>query len=179
MDGCFWSIQWFSCDGLRACFSVAMPAAYYDDNGNHVKLCTKCKKVQPVEEYYKHAPGATHDGLQPRCRHCTLAKYREQNARRAKKRKQKSHKLTNSQVAWIKEQKGKLSIRETAKEFSSKFFAIKINPSTVQRIFAGKIHTDAGEDNTISIYDLLEGASEYTGSVEEYLESNNDKKVKF
>jgi hypothetical protein len=156
-----------------------MPAAYYDENGNRVKQCTKCKKVQPVEEYYKHKEGVTADGLQPRCRHCTLAKYRDQNQRRAKKRKQKTHKLTNKQVAWIKEQKGKLSIRETAKEFSNKFFAIKINPSTVQRIFAGKIHTDAGEDNTISIYDLLAGASDLTGSVEEYVESLDPKKVKF
>jgi hypothetical protein len=156
-----------------------MPAAYYDENGNRVKQCTKCKKVQPVEEYYKHKEGVTADGLQPRCRSCTLAKYRDQNQRRAKKRKQKTHKLTNKQVAWIKEQKGKLSIRETAKEFSNKFFAIKINPSTVQRIFAGKIHTDAGEDNTISIYDLLAGASDLTGSVEEYVESLDPKKVKF
>ncbi len=156
-----------------------MPAAYYDENGNRVKQCTKCKKVQPVEEYYKHKEGVTADGLQPRCRHCTLAKYRDQNQRRAKKRKQKTHKLTNKQVAWIKEQKGKFSIRETAKEFSNKFFAIKINPSTVQRIFAGKIHTDAGEDNTISIYDLLAGASDLTGSVEEYVESLDPKKVKF
>ena len=90
-----------------------------------------------------------------------------------------NHKLTNKQVAWIKEQKGKFSIRETAKEFSNKFFAIKINPSTVQRIFAGKIHTDAGEDNTISIYDLLAGASDLTGSVEDYVESLDPKKVKF
>jgi len=156
-----------------------MPAAYYDENGNRVKQCTKCKKVQPVEEYYKHKEGVTADGLQPRCRHCTLAKYRDQNQRRAKKRKQKTHKLTNKQVAWIKEQKGKFSIRETAKEFSNKFFAIKINPSTVQRIFAGKIHTDAGEDNTISIYDLLAGASDLTGSVEDYVESLDPKKVKF
>lgn len=156
-----------------------MPASYLNENGDYVKECTKCKKVQPVSEYYKHKEGVTADGLQPRCRHCTLAKYREQNQRRAKKRKQKTHKLTNKQVAWIKEQKGKFSIRETAKEFSNKFFAIKINPSTVQRIFAGKIHTDAGEDNTISIYDLLAGASDLTGSVEDYVESLDPKKVKF
>ena len=155
-----------------------MPAAYYDDDGNRVKQCTKCKKVLPVEEYYKHAEGVTADGLQPRCRHCTLAKYREQNRRRAKKRKQKSHKLNKLHVDWIKEQKGKLSIRETAKQFSKKFFAYKINPSTVQRIFAGKIHVDAGEQDTISIYDLLAGASDLTGSVEDYVESLDPKKVK-
>tara|TARA_R100001015_G_C4605652_1_gene160698 strand:- start:350 stop:820 length:471 start_codon:yes stop_codon:yes gene_type:complete len=155
-----------------------MPAAYYDDDGNRVKQCTKCKKVLPVEEYYKHAEGVTADGLQPRCRHCTLAKYREQNRRRAKKRKQKSHKLNKLHVDWIKEQKGKLSIRETARQFSKKFFAYKINPSTVQRIFAGKIHVDAGEQDTISIYDLLAGASDLTGSVEDYVESLDPKKVK-
>ena len=155
-----------------------MPAAYYDDDGNRVKQCTKCKKVLPVEEYYKHSEGVTADGLQPRCRHCTLAKYREQNRRRAKKRKQKSHKLNKLHVDWIKEQKGKLSIRETAKQFSKKFFAYKINPSTVQRIFAGKIHVDAGEQDTISIYDLLAGASDLTGSVEDYVESLDPKKVK-
>ena len=80
---------------------------------------------------------------------------------------------------WIKEQKGKLSIRETAKQFSKKFFAYKINPSTVQRIFAGKIHTDPGEADTVSIYDLLEGASEFSGSIEEYLDSKDTSKVKF
>jgi hypothetical protein len=156
-----------------------MPAAYYDDDGNWVKQCTKCKEVLPVEEYYRHAPGASKDGLQPRCRECILAQHREQNRRRNKKRKQKTHKLTNKQVAWIKEQKGKLSIRETAKEFSNKFWAIKVNPSTVQRIFAGKIHSDAGEADTVSIYDLLEGASQFSGSVEEYIDSTDTKKVKY
>jgi hypothetical protein len=57
---------------------------------------------------------------------------------------------------------------------------MKINHSTVSRIYAGILHGDPVErEDTVSIYDLLEGASEYTGSVEEYLESNNDKKVKF
>jgi len=156
-----------------------MPAAFYDNEGNHLKACTKCKITQPVTEYYRHKVGVTKDGLQPRCRTCTLAKYREQNARRAKKRKQKSHKLSKIHVEWIKEQKGKLSVRETAKAFSKKFFAMKINSSTVQRIFAGKIHTDPGEAGTVSIYDLLEGASEFSGSIEDYLESADTDKVKF
>ena len=157
-----------------------MPAAYYDDNGNYVKQCTKCKKVLPVEEYYKHAPGASKDGLQPRCRHCILAGYREQNRRRNKKRKQKTHKLNKIHVEWIREQKGKLSIRETAKQFSKRFFAYKINPSTVQRIFAGKIHVDPETtEDAMSIYDLLEGASDYSGSVEDYIDSTDTKKVKF
>jgi hypothetical protein len=156
-----------------------MPAAFYDDEGNHLKACTKCKTTQPVTEYYRHKVGVTKDGLQPRCRSCTLAKYREQNARRAKKRKQQSHKLSKIHVEWIKEQKGKHSVRETAKAFSNKFFAYKINPSTVQRIFAGKIHIEPGEEDTLSVYDLLEGASEFTGSIEEYLESADTDKVKF
>ena len=156
-----------------------MPASFYDADGNHLKACTKCKTTQPVTEYYRHTAGVTKDGLQPRCRTCTLSKYREQNARRNKKRKQKSHKLSKIHVEWIKEQKGKQSVRETAKEFSKKFFAYKINPSTVQRIFAGKIHADPGEAGTVSIYDLLEGASEFTGSIEDYLESADTDKVKF
>jgi len=156
-----------------------MPAAFYDDEGNHLKECTKCKTTQPVTEYYRHKVGVTKDGLQPGCRTCTLSKYREQNARRAKKRKQRTHKLTKHQVGWIKDQQGKLSIRETAKAFSKKFFAIKINSSTVQRIFAGKIHIDPGEADTVSIYDLLEGASDFTGSIEDYLAANDPSKVKF
>jgi hypothetical protein len=156
-----------------------MPASFYDADGNHLKACTKCKTTQPVTEYYRHKVGVTKDGLQPRCRTCTLANYREQNARRNKKRKQKSHKLSKIHVEWIKEQKGKQSIRETAKAFSKKFFAYKINPSTVQRIFAGKIHIDPGEAGTVSIYDLLEGASEFSGSIEDYLESADTDKVKF
>jgi len=156
-----------------------MPAAFYDDEGNHLKQCTKCKTTQPVTEYYRHTAGVTKDGLQPRCRSCTLAKYREQNARRAKKRKQKSHKLSRIHVEWIKEQKGKQSVRETAKAFSKKFFAYKINPSTVHRIFAGKIHIDPGEADTVSIYDLLEGASDFSGSIEDYIESADTDKVKF
>ena len=156
-----------------------MPAAFYDNEGNHLKACTKCKITQPVTEYYRHKVGVTKDGLQPRCRTCTLAKYREQNARRAKKRKQQSHKLSKIHVEWIKEQKGKHSVRETAKAFSKKFFAYKINPSTVQRIFAGKIHIEPGEEDTLSVYDLLEGASQFTGSIEDYLESADTDKVKF
>jgi hypothetical protein len=155
-----------------------MPASYYDSEGNHIKECTKCKLVQPVEEYYRHAPGASTDGLQQRCRHCILAQYRERNARRNKKRKQRTHKLTKHQVAWIKEQKDVLSIRETARQFAKKFWAIKVNPSTVQRIFSGKIHADGGEEDSMSIYDLLAGASEFSGSIEDYLDSTDIKKVK-
>ena len=156
-----------------------MPAAFYDADGNHLKECTKCRQVLPTEDFYKDSAAKSSDGFQSRCRQCVLAKYKEENRRRNKKRKQKSHKLTEHQVAWIKDQKGKLSIRETAKQFAKKFWAIKVNPSTVQRIFAGKIHTDPGEADTVSIYDLLEGASEFSGSIEEYLDSKDTSKVKF
>ncbi len=157
-----------------------MPSAYYDDNGNHIKQCTKCKKVLPVEDYCQ-APGASaKDGFQPRCRPCFRVSYTEANQRRAKKRKQRTHKLKKIHVDWIKEQKGKLSIRKTAKAFSKRFFAYKINPSTIQRIFAGKIHVDPETDkDAISIYDLLEGASDMSGSVEEYLDTIDTKKIKF
>ena len=88
--------------------------------------------------------------------------------------------LNKIHVEWIREQKGKLSIRETAKQFSKRFFAYKINPSTVQRIFAGKIHVDPETtEDAMSIYDLLEGASDYSGSVEDYIDSTDTKKVKF
>ncbi len=154
-----------------------MSSSFYDDDGNVVKQCTKCKQVLPVEDYYKDAQRK--DGYTSRCRACTLEGYKEQNRRRNKKRKQKTHKLTKHQVDWIKEQKGKLSVRETAKQFANKFWAIKVNPSTVQRIFTGKIHTDPGEADTVSVYDLLEGASDFTGSIEEYLDSTDTSKIKF
>lgn len=157
-----------------------MPAAYLDDNGNYLKQCSKCKEVLPIENYYRTPEGFNKDGLQPRCRPCTLAGYKEQNRRRNKKRKQRTHKLNKIHVDWIRKQKGKLSTRETAKAFSKRFFAYKICQSTVQRIFAGKIHVEPEEDNdTISIYDLLEGASDISGSVEDYLDSVDPKKVKY
>jgi hypothetical protein len=157
-----------------------MPAAYMNDSGDWVKACSVCKEVQPVAQYYKHTPGHSSDGYKPRCRTCTSAKFREQNARRAKKRRQKSHKLTKLHVDWIREQQGKLSTRATAKAFSKRFFNMKISSSTVSRIFSGKIHIDPdSRDDVLSIYDLLEGASEFSGSVEDYIESAADKKIKF
>ena len=119
-----------------------MPAAYEcESTGKLIKECTECKEIYPIEEYYKHAKGVTKDGYQPRCRACTLAKYREQNARRNKKRKQKSHKLTNKHVDFIISLKGEYSTRKAARLFSEAFFAHKINPSTVHRIWKGQIHT--------------------------------------
>ena len=156
-----------------------MPAPYYNAEGDHVRKCLKCHEVLPTTDYYGYKENGNTDSLQSTCRSCTLAKYRDQNQRRAKKRKQKSHKLTPLQVQWIKEQQGKLSIRQTAKQFSKRFFACKINPSTVQRIFAGKIHVEPGQMDTVSIYDLLEGASNFTGSIEDYLDTADTDKVKF
>lgn len=171
-----------------------MPAAYLDEDGNWVKACTVCKEVQPVAQYYKHTPGYSADGYKPRCRTCTSAQLREQNARRAKKRRQKSHKLTKLHVDWIREQQGKLSTRETAKAFSKRFFNMKINNSTVSRVWNNIIHYDPiaemnsqaldkdTEKNKIhhSIYDVIEGASEFSGSLEEYIENltADGKKIK-
>ena len=162
-----------------------MPAAFYDDEGNHLKACTKCQITQPVTEYYRHTAGVTKDGLQPRCRACTLANYREQNARRAKKRKQRTYKLSPHHVEGIREQQHKLSTRQTAKAFAEKFHAMKINPVTVHRIFTGELHpTPEQQQNkldktTISIYDVLERVENITGSVEDYIETLSDKKIKY
>jgi hypothetical protein len=157
-----------------------MPAAYLDENGDWVKACSVCKEVQTLDQYYKHTPGHSSDGYKPRCRTCTTAKFREENARRAKKRRQKSHKLTKLHVDWIREQQGKHSTREIARAFSKRFFNMKLSASTVSRIFSGKIHVDPETtEDTLSIYDLLEGASEFSGSIEDYIESADDKKIKF
>jgi len=153
-----------------------MPVDYTDDNGDRVKLCIGCKETHLVEEFYKHNNGI---GYKPRCRTCNKAGLRELNARRAKKRRQSSHKLSKLHVDWIREQQGKLSTREAAKQFSKRFFNMKLNSSTVSRIYSGKIHIEPGTEDTMSIYDLLEGASEFTGSVEEYIESTDIKKIKF
>jgi len=173
-----------------------MPAAFRNDEGDLVKECTKCKQVQPVAEYYNHTPGHSRDGYKPRCRTCTSAQLREQNALRAKKRKQKSHKLTPRHVEWIRERQSHMSTRETAREFSNVFFDMKINASTVSRVWNNLIHSDPGINTSneaerskrsylgekhLSIYDIIEGASEFSGSLEEYLEeaTADGKKIKF
>ena len=56
---------------------------------------------------------------------------------------------------------------------------MKISNSTVSRIFNNIIHTVPDGEDTMSIYDLLEGASDFSGSVEEYIESKDEKKIKF
>ena len=60
-----------------------------------------------------------------------------------------------------------------------------IAPSTVQRIFSGKVHLtkekkkQKEEENTISIYDMIQEADSFDGDVEEYLETKGNKKIKF
>jgi hypothetical protein len=118
-----------------------MPAAYVCEKTNTtLKECTKCKKVLPVTEYYKHTKGVTADGLKPRCKECILAGYRKQNAKRAKKRKQQTHKLTPKHVEFIRSLQGRYSTRKAAKLFAETFWAYKINASTVSRIWNGKCH---------------------------------------
>jgi hypothetical protein len=156
-----------------------MPGDFYDDDGNHLKECIQCKEVLPIDHFYKYTPSQKPKGYKPRCRTCYRANVREINAKRAKKRRQKTNKLSKIHVDWIREQKGKLSTRETARQFSERFFNMKINNSTVSRIFNNKIHVVPDGEDTMSIYGLLEGASEYSGSVEDYIESTDDKKIKF
>jgi len=162
-----------------------MAAAFYDDDGNHVKECTKCAVVQPIDQYYKYEHGGATDGRQQRCGLCILAGYREKNAKRAKKRKQRTHKLSPIHVEWIREQKDKLSTRETAKAFSKRFHDMKINNATVHRIFTGEFHptpeqqSERRKKDTVSIYDVLQGAQDLSGSVEDYVETLANKKIKY
>jgi len=157
-----------------------MPHAFYDEGGNHVKTCTKCKETLPVEHYYKSKLKSAKDGLRSRCRKCYDADTKASNQRRAKKRKQRTHKLSEKHIAWIKEQQYRLSTRETAKAFSKRFWAMKVNPSTVHRIFSGQLHAAPNKkDKTFSIYDMLEEAENHTGSIEDYIENTDLSKLKF
>ena len=162
-----------------------MPHAFYDEGGNHVKTCTKCKETLPVEHYYKSKIKSAKDGLRSRCRKCYDADTKASNQRRAKKRKQRTYKLSPHHVEWIREQQHKLSTRETAKEFANKFHAMRINPVTVHRIFTGELHPTLEQQQkkldktTMSIYDVLERADNITGSVEDYIETLSDKKIKY
>ena len=116
------------------------------------------------------------DGLRADCSPCEVSINKRQNAKRAKKRKQQSFKLTETQVEWIKSQKNLLSTRATAKAFGEKYHDIKIHYSTVSRIFTGKLHTNQGKEGTDSIYDMLESAGEFDGTIEEFLESLDPQK---
>jgi hypothetical protein len=124
-----------------------MPAAYVCEKTNTtLKECTKCKKVLPVTEYYKHTKGVTADGLKPQCRECILAGYRKRNAKRAKKRKQQTHKLTAKHVEFIRSLQGRYSTRRAAKVFAETFWAYKISPSTISRIWNGSLHVEEKND---------------------------------
>ena len=118
-----------------------MPAAYVCEKTNTtLKESTKCKKILPVTEYCKHKKGVTADGFKPQCKECTLARYRKENAKRNKKRKQKTHKLTVKQVDFIRSLEGKCSTRKAAAVFAKTFWACKVNASTISRIWNGKVH---------------------------------------
>jgi hypothetical protein len=156
-----------------------MSRAFYDEGGNYVKTCTLCKETLPVDKFLER-PLLHPDGFRPRCRKCFTYTKNAANRRRAKKRKQKTHKLTEVHIAFIREQQYKLSTRETAKAFSKRFWAMKVNASTVHRIFTGEIHAVPNiKDKTFTVYDMLEEAEEYSGSIEEYIEGLDTKKVKF
>ena len=107
------------------------------------KECTKCKKVLPLSEYKVRRPGSATGTLESRCHACMKEMYRKQNAKRNKRRKQKTHKLTERQVDFIRSLEGKYSTRKSAKIFSEVFFAHKINASTIARIWNGTIHGGA------------------------------------
>jgi uncharacterized Zn finger protein (UPF0148 family) len=156
-----------------------VPRAFYNEGGNYVKTCTLCKETLPVEKYYKHNI-KTGDGYRPRCGKCVELTKTAANRRRAKKRKQRTHKLNETHIKWIKEQQYKLSTRGVAKAFSKRFWAMKLNASTVHRIFTGQIHAAPNKkDDTLSVYDMLEQAAQYSGSIEEYIEELDAKKIKF
>ena len=104
------------------------------------KECTECKKVLPLSDYRVRRPGDASGTLETRCHACMKEIYRRQNAKRNKRRKQKSHKLTERQVDFVRSLEGKCSTRKAAKVFSEVFFAHKINASTVSRIWNGSIH---------------------------------------
>jgi hypothetical protein len=107
------------------------------------KECTKCKKVLPLSDYRVRKSGSKAGTLESRCHACMKEIYRKQNAKRNKRRKQKTHKLTERQVDFIRSLEGKYSTRKSAKIFSEVFFAHKINASTIARIWNGTIHGGA------------------------------------
>ena len=73
----------------------------------------------------------------------------------------------------IRSQKGKQSVRATAKWFQEQtHYIYKVSPSMVHHIFSGKRH--APKEDTISIYDLI--AEDNT---EEMLEGLDPTKVNY
>lgn len=87
--------------------------------------------------------------------------------------KKKTHKLTEKHVEMIRSQKGKQSVRATAKWFQEQtHYIYKVSPSMVHHIFSGKRH--APKEDEVSIYDLI--AEDMT---EEQLENLDPKKVNY
>jgi hypothetical protein len=100
------------------------------------KACTSCTEVWPITEYRVKKSGSC-CGV---CHSCEKERYRVSNAKRNKRRKQKTHKLTAKQVEFITSLKGQYSTRRAASIFAETFFAHTINASTVSRIWNGKLH---------------------------------------
>lgn len=68
--------------------------------------------------------------------------------------KKKTHKLSPKHVEMIRSQKGKQSVRATAKWFQEQtHYIFKVSPSMVHHIFSGKRH--APKEDVVSIYDLI------------------------
>jgi hypothetical protein len=87
--------------------------------------------------------------------------------------KKKTYKLSEKQVEMIRSQKGKRSVRETARWFQEQtHFVFKVSPSMVHHIFSGRRH--APKKDEVSIYDLI--AEEIS---EEELENLDPKKVNY
>lgn len=73
----------------------------------------------------------------------------------------------------IRSQKGKMSVRKTAKWFQEQtHYIYKVSPSMVHHIFSGRRH--AQKEDQVSIYDLI--AEDMT---EEQLENLDPKKVNY
>ncbi len=69
--------------------------------------------------------------------------------------KKKTYKLTKRHVEMIRSQKGKQSVRKTAKWFQEQtHYIYKVSPSMVHHILSGKRHTR--KEDQKSIYDLIE-----------------------
>jgi len=68
--------------------------------------------------------------------------------------KKKTYKLTKRHVEMIRSQKGKQSVRKTAKWFQEQtHYIYKVSPSMVHHIFSGRRH--AQKEDGVSIYDLI------------------------
>ena len=87
--------------------------------------------------------------------------------------KKKTYKLTPRHVEMIRSQKGKQSVRKTAKWFQEQtHYIYKVSPSMVHHIFSGRRH--APKEDEVSIYDLIA-----EDNAEEMLENLEPKKVTY